>query len=152
MSSPEQIVLRRFNDKIQEIASSTGTVHPFSSKLYANNIIDSKVHYAVTNPSLLSPFEKVGQILQGVDSKLKAERDDKSRAEVFDVFLEQMDEIIPLDSIAEQMRERYKQETAKAKAAKARAEKESTYVNHRHRNGGGGLGPTSWLLPCVPLL
>lgn len=135
----ELIILREFTDTIQQAAGEL--VSSFASKLYSKSIIDSDIRNLVTSPSLLTSFQKAGKILQGVENKLKAERDDKRRAEVFDVFLKQMDDIIPLDSIAEQMRERYKQETAKAKAAKARAEKESMYrgmyVNHRHRNGGG---------------
>lgn len=121
----ELIILQEFTNTIQQAAGYGELVSSFVSKLYSKNIIGSDIRNLVTSPSLLTPFQKVGQILQGIENKLKAERDDKSRAEVFDEVLKQMDDIIPLDSIAEQMRERYKQETAKAKAAKARAEKKS---------------------------
>ena len=114
MSSPELDVFRLFSTKIQAAVVSLDT---FASILYSKNIINETVRNNATSMTGLGPEQKALDLVKAMQAKLKAVTD-KERKRVFDLILQVMDENIPLDDVAEQMREAYKEEVAKAKLMK----------------------------------
>lgn len=101
--APELVVLQEFADIIQE-----AIVEPLSlsSKLYSRDIIDRRVQMSVLEHGS-SSYDKAMNLHKAIEAKIQAAGSESERAEIFMIVLETMDDQIPLDSVAERMRERY---------------------------------------------
>uniref|UniRef100_A0A1X7TVA4 Uncharacterized protein n=1 Tax=Amphimedon queenslandica TaxID=400682 RepID=A0A1X7TVA4_AMPQE len=122
MSSPELVVFQKSSSDIADAAS--GLLSSFPVKLYSKDIIDSKLRDNVTGMTGLGPDQKANLLLKGIEDKLKHAKSEKERKELFELILNVMDDNIPLDSVAEKMREEYQKEVAKPKKEKEKSSRE----------------------------
>ncbi|XP_011405036.1 PREDICTED: uncharacterized protein LOC105313367 [Amphimedon queenslandica] len=101
--APELVVLQEFADIIQE-----AIVEPLSlsSKLYSRDIIDRKVQMSVLEHGS-SSYDKAMTLHKAIEAKIQAAGSESERAKIFMIVLETMEDQIPLDSVAERMRDRY---------------------------------------------
>ena len=103
--APELVVLQEFAGIIQE-----AIVEPLSlsSKLYSRDIIDRRVQMSVLEHGS-SSYDKAMNLHKAIEAKIQAAASESERAEIFSIVLDTMDDQIPLDSVAERMRIRYKE-------------------------------------------
>ena len=103
---PETKVLLEFSDTLHNAIIEP---IPFASKLYSQELIDRQVYRRVSEHTTgLSKFDKAVNIVSAIEQTLQTRSNDSDREEAFKALLLTMGDLIPLDSVAENMDKRYK--------------------------------------------